>query len=64
MVLSTWLRAVCLKLESWLGRLSRKTQLLKYPQLSKAFLCLEVSTLIPEPCFGGELKASKEGVEG
>ena len=57
MVLSTWLRAVCLKLESWLGCLSRKTQLCKYPQLSKAFPCLEVNTLVPKPCLGGEPNA-------
>lgn len=57
MVLSTRLRAVCLKLESWLGCLSRKTQLRKYPQLSKAFPCLEVNTLVPKPCLGGEPNA-------
>lgn len=60
MVLSTWLRAVCLKLESWLGCLSRKTQLRKYPQLSKAFPCLQVNTLVPKPCLGGEPKARRE----
>lgn len=60
MVLSTRLRAVRLKLESWLGCLSRKTQLRKYPQLSKAFPCLEVNTLVPKPCLGGEPNASRE----
>lgn len=60
MVLSTQLREVRLKLESWLGCLSRKTQLRKYPQLSKAFPCLEVNTLVPKTCLGGEPNASRE----